>query len=109
MIQPFYDRLLAVGYSIGPLSSGSYPWLSSPSPANDYAMANIGQVKFLFSFDLNISSDGSGIPDWWKNDFFPGTTVDPGGYSAGNGLTNLENYQDGINPKIQLQVNVIVQ
>ena len=36
--------LIAVGYT------DKYPWTDSPNPPNDYAMANIGQVKNLFSF-----------------------------------------------------------
>ncbi len=45
--KPFYDRLIEVGYT------NAYPWPESSTNRNDYAMANIGQVKYLFSFDLN--------------------------------------------------------
>jgi hypothetical protein len=109
LLQPFYDRLLAVGYTLGPLSSGSYPWTAGGLSPSDYNAANIGQLKFLFDFDLTLSSDGSGIPNWWEHAFFPGETVNPNGYSSSDGLTNLENYVDGINPTVQLEVNVIVQ
>jgi hypothetical protein len=107
LVQPFYDRLLALGYTEGPLSSGSYPWVGGT--ANDYALANLGQLKYLFSFNVKHSSDGTGIPDWWENKFFPRQTVDPNGVSSGDGLTNLENYLDGVNPNVQLEVNVFVQ
>ena len=42
--QPFYDRLISLGYAT------QYPWTGAANP-NDYAVANIGQVKNLFSFD----------------------------------------------------------
>ena len=109
LTQPIYDRLLAVGYTLGPLSSGTYPWVSSGLAAKDFAVANQGQLKYLFSFDATLSSDGSGIPDWWEKDFFPGQIVNPNGYSFNDGLTNIQNYLDGINPKVQLEVEVIVQ
>ena len=72
LAQPFYDRLLSLGYTAGPLSSGTYPWLSSGHAANDYAVANLGQLKYLFSFDLVADANGNGIPDWQ-----PG--IDPAG------------------------------
>jgi len=43
---PFYDRLIAIGYST------NYPWAGSTNAPNDFAMANIGQLKNLFSFDV---------------------------------------------------------
>jgi len=54
LAQPFYDQLLAAGYSGPPLTTGTYPWIGLV--ANDYAMANIGQVKNLFSFDVSYIS-----------------------------------------------------
>jgi hypothetical protein len=109
LAQPFYDRLLSVGYTLGPLISGTYPWATGGLTSNDYAVANIGQVKNLFSFDLTYSTDSSGVPAWWEDTFFPGETFNPTGISSSDGLTNIENYLDGINPKVQLEVTVIVQ
>jgi hypothetical protein len=45
--QKFYDR-------IGPrVGETNYPWTypTQPASTNDYAPANIGQVKYIFSFD----------------------------------------------------------
>ncbi len=56
--QPFYDHLIAEGFA------SAYPW-EGGTPA-DYAIANQGQLKNLFSFDLDaIDSNGDGIPDWF--------------------------------------------
>ncbi|PAW79530.1 MAG: hypothetical protein B9S32_03055 [Verrucomicrobia bacterium Tous-C9LFEB] len=49
--KPFYDVLNTVGYTNTAVAS-PYPWSGLESSANDYAMANIGQAKNLFSFDL---------------------------------------------------------
>jgi hypothetical protein len=102
--QPFYDRLMAVGYFGSPLTSGTYPWIGHT--AEDYAMANIGQLKYAFSFDLTYSTAGTGIPDWWVQEYYPsGSTfggvfgVDPNAIAPmGYGITNLEAYQLGLNP-----------
>jgi hypothetical protein len=115
LAQPFYDRLMALGYfgppilvtGTTPLTTGTYPWAAPGAIANDYAMANIGQVKNLFSFDVTYSSavNASGIPDWWINLYYPGliasgTTVNPAGYVAWSGsqVTILGAYQNGWNP-----------
>jgi len=56
LAQPFYDRLLDLGYTGPPLTSGTYPWAVSHTPPNDNAVANIGQLKNLFTFDLTHGS-----------------------------------------------------
>lgn len=53
----FYDRLISIGLT------DTYPWLKSQSMPDDFAVANIGQVKNLFSFDIpapNILDDSRG-------------------------------------------------
>ena len=61
--QPYYDRLIEFGEAV------DYPW-SSTSVTNDYALANIGQVKHLFSFDVLVSTnsdfDADGMADLWE-------------------------------------------
>jgi hypothetical protein len=100
LVQPFYDRLLAVGYSgtSGPLTSGTYPWTGKS--ANDYAVANIGQLKYLFSFDVEYSSTGSPIPDWWLDLYDLPLTTSTSAYiswSAGQ-LTYLQAYENALDP-----------
>jgi hypothetical protein len=97
MAKPFYDRLIAVGYTTG------YPWTDSPTPANDYAVANIGQVKNLFRFDFTKNSDSDGLPDWWETRY----GLDPqnangiqggSGDFDGDGVSNLEEFLQRRNP-----------
>ena len=63
----FLNRLIAVGYT------NAYPWASSTN-ANDYAMANIGQAKQLFAWNLALTGT-DGLPTWWKN--YWSTHLDP--------------------------------
>jgi hypothetical protein len=101
LAQPFYDWLLTVGYTQGPLASGTYPWIASGLAANDYAVANIGQAKNLFSFDVTYSSAGNGIPDWWVGKYFPtltDATLPPYALWSGSQVTILQAYQNGWNP-----------
>jgi hypothetical protein len=111
---PFYNCLVDAGYIYQDATSGNwiYPWLdgdfrehtekypwerSSASGATaNYAAANIGQAKFLFSFDpgaidLNSDPGGNGIPDWWERRFFGGTVdVDLGDDEDNDGYSNLK-------------------
>lgn len=48
--QPFYDRLIALGIV------DRYPWPNSIELPDDFAAANIGQVKNLFSFQISPSN-----------------------------------------------------
>ena len=90
LAQPFYDRLIQIGYA------SAYPWDISGPPASDFSMVNVGQTKNLFAFDLSASTGE--LPAWWTNYYFPGQAgVDPNS-AAGNGLTNLQSYQQGKDP-----------
>lgn len=113
LVKPIYDRLLGLGYSQGPLMSGTYPWIGSSGSANDFAMANIGQVKNLFSFNLSVMANP--IPASWQAGYFGGGGIDPAADSDGDGVTNLQEYLNGTDPNVKdntavkLNVNVIVQ
>lgn len=63
--KPFYDMLNSVGYTNSAIAPYNlYPWVTAGAgAANDYAMANIGQAKNLFSFDLtNFNQPDYTIP-----------------------------------------------
>jgi len=52
--QPFYDRLWELGmtnaYPAGVTTK--YPWDSSTNSPTDYALVNVGQIKYIFSFKV---------------------------------------------------------
>ena len=132
----FYDRFVAVGFNsasagwpAGMLLSGQtgYPWQEYVAPEN-HALANIGQAKFLFAWDLSawagLDSSGDGVPDYigalwagvpeaWKENIINSpnssfydpdglimTTADlhPLGDYDGDGRSNLQEYLDGTDP-----------
>jgi len=86
---PFYDRL-----------NLSYPWVGAPA-TNDYAVANIGQVKNLFAFNPANDSDGDGMPDWWerKYGFCATNALDAASDANGNGISNVEEYMRNTDPR----------
>jgi len=102
VIQPFFDRLLAIGYTgtSGLLSTGTYPWIYSGASPQDYSMASVGQIKYMFSFDPTFESNPANLlPDWWQLNYFgmlgiSGTNLSP----SGNGYTDFQEYQMGWNP-----------
>lgn len=102
LAKPFYDRLAQAGYQGQPLSSGqTYPWTASTSDDSDYAIANIGQVKFLFSFYFTSGgedSDGDGMGDDWERYYFGNLNQGAAGDSDGDGLSNAEENQIGTDP-----------
>ena len=52
---PFYDQLtLLSATNVWPegMLVGPYPWSGSANSSQDYAIANIGQLKYLFSFQF---------------------------------------------------------
>ena len=78
---PLYDFLFAhlavpgvANYYAPVYPSGSalpYPWSGSTNLPNDYALATIGQAKYVFGFNLgwlgmaNTNAWANGVPDWW--------------------------------------------
>lgn len=103
----FYDRLNEVIFSQWPDSMNidvatGYPWSSVGNGGDDYALANQGQLKFLFSWDpaiwLSADTNGDGLPDWLQQYMLslnPNGDVDPNGDFDGDGISNIDEYQNG--------------
>lgn len=88
---PFYARLIRIGFL------QEFPWGSSTNSA-DYAMANIGQLKNLFGFDLGIDSDADTLPDIWECEYFRNLNQTAPNDPDGDLLSNAEEYANGTNP-----------
>lgn len=73
--QPFYDRFAELDYQPNGIqlhdpASYPYPWNDATPVENNYLPANVGQLKYVFSFELNRWGTGFepwlGVPDAWK-------------------------------------------
>ncbi len=101
-----YQRLIAVGYNtkqnlIDHGATGwayDYPWNPSTPVGENYAPANLGQLKWVFSFSLtgfstdNVDANGNHMSDAWevRAGFNPFVVNDPNADLDGDGLTNLQ-------------------
>ena len=92
LAQPFYDRLIDEGYT------NAYPWTAATTDDVDYASANIGQVKHLFSFDLTVDCDSDSLSGWWELEHFGDLGQTGSGDSDGDGYTNSQEYSGGTDP-----------
>jgi hypothetical protein len=88
--RPFYERL---GLS-------AYPPVQPGASGNDFALANVGQAKFLFGFDPHSDDfDGDGLPNAWEgangtDPLVQDAAADP----DGDGLSNLDECLLGSDP-----------
>ncbi len=115
--QPYYDRLNAVGYNTtvdiqkrvgGDVAwTSPYPWNPVKADAAGNTTAQVGQLKFVFGFDLirfkiadDLSTNREGLPDKWivahgLDPFDPNTaSEDP----DKDDLNNMEEYQSNSDP-----------
>ncbi|MDB6151992.1 MAG: hypothetical protein JWL90_445 [Chthoniobacteraceae bacterium] len=95
--KPFYDRLSKAGYN------APYPWQGRELAADDLALANIGQLKSIFSFDVRPldsihDSNRNGIPDWWENLYLGHLINNPNDDKDGDGIPDAQEYLAGGNP-----------
>ncbi|MEI9897067.1 MAG: hypothetical protein WDN28_25195 [Chthoniobacter sp.] len=68
---------------------------------DDWSVANLGQLKSVFRFDLTPSTLHNGLPDWWVLAWQLGSVTDPGLAGAdtdGDGVSNLQEYLNGTDP-----------
>ncbi len=94
--KPFWDQLISVQYATG------HPWADITSP-DDFAVANVGQVKNLFSFDLTATdesrdTDADQLPDWWEKFHFENITATAGDDPDADGASNLQELLNGTDP-----------
>jgi len=91
--KPFYDQLIAIGYT------DRYPWADSTISPQDHSLANVGQLKALFAFDLRtVHHPDNPLPTWWQLFYFGHANVDPDHDADGDGFTNYEEYLFATDP-----------
>lgn len=116
-----FDRLTGLNAVLSPAQtdSSAFPWIGMPvMSAGGQSVAFLSVGSSLVSGDLNrvsdaftigVDSDGDGIPDYWMMEYFSHPTGQAGDLSlasddaAGDGISNLQAYLDGINPTNAMQ------
>ncbi|WP_269524937.1 hypothetical protein [Coraliomargarita parva] len=118
--KPFYDRLNSpfVGLDTRDMNRESldiYPWTLDGTDDEDLALATLGQLKFVFSFDLSglslphgfVDSDDDGLADVWEwrviqSDLSDNvrslSEVKPGDDFDADRISNLEEFFASTNP-----------
>ncbi len=92
-----YDRLMEEGITNAP------PWTTNTvADDSDYAIANLGQLKHVFNFDLTCDTDSDGMLDQWEMEYFGDLDETANGDPDSDGLINQDEYIFGSNPQIGL-------
>jgi len=92
---PFHDRLKAEGYHT---NAWYYPWTETTTDDVEYAVANIGQLKHLFDFDLTTDTDSDGLPDWWEMFYFGDLDENAAGDTDSDSYDNSTEFNYGSDP-----------
>jgi hypothetical protein len=76
------------------------PWSASSSDDDNYALVNLGQLKYVFSFSISsdIDSDSDGLLDSWEAAWFGGLSMSGTGNQDGDALSNRAENLAGSNP-----------
>ncbi len=104
LAKPFYDRIQELAAAIPqivdarPMSDAEvYPWTADRTiDDDDFAQANLGQVKYAFSFDFDRDADG--LPDWWEMARFGNLNQDHDDNPDADPMDNLAEYKAGTSP-----------
>lgn len=92
----FYQRLAVIGQDPG-LPAQPYPWNGSNSPVDDWAMINIGQLKYTFGFNISAynwtgDADHDRLGDSWETSYLGGTSASATDDDDDDELSNLAEY-----------------
>ena len=110
----FYDRLAElpetyVSYGSEVVANGKYPRVqeegTTEEVASDDSVVNVGQLKNTFAWSLTSvasdDSDGDGLPDSWEMKYFGNlTTANGSSCYNGDGISDLQKYQQGKDPTL---------
>jgi Glucodextranase, domain B/Bacterial TSP3 repeat len=114
--EPFYVLLESAGYIGAPLASGIHrPWSAATMDDDAFAAVNLGQLKYVFSFDISnlseyvIDDDQDELPDLWEIQYFGSIASyteadDP----DGDGVSNWDELQQGTDPFVPLGARLVI-
>jgi len=97
VVSLFYERLIRAGVT------NAYPWSATAADDADYAIANLGQLKNMFSFVFpdfysGEDSDGDGMPDVWEMYCFGSLSHTANEDTDHDGLYNLAEFWQHTDP-----------
>jgi hypothetical protein len=105
---PFYTRLHAAApawLEAERILNGTnhpnsiFPWTAETTDDANKAIANIGQLKAVFSLRFEgLDSDGDGLPDAWELQHFTNLDQTSSGDPDNDGLTNAQELAIGTDP-----------
>jgi pimeloyl-ACP methyl ester carboxylesterase len=64
------------------------------------SVAQNGRINLFIRLKSWASSDRSGLPDWWELEYFGTNGVDPNANPMGDGWSNIQKFQNGMNPNV---------
>lgn len=122
--KPFYKRLngisptwvegqlQAAGLTLGtsyfqdPSDACFYPWNPATPAAENYKLANVGQLKLVFCLHFGQSTDGDSLPDLWEHALiaaYPGwgltlDSITDTSDHDGDGLADLQEFNNRTDP-----------
>ncbi len=91
--KPFYDRMMEEGFP-----EEKNPVDQTLAMEKNQMPATIADLKRFFGFSLDKDEDNNGLVDWWEEGYFKGTGQSPDEDADGDGLTNLEEFQQRSDP-----------
>jgi len=108
LARPFYDRIQQVWTNSPYITNArpigvtnTYPWTTTTNDDSSYAIANVGQLKYAFSFGFDrVDSDGDNLPDAWELAYFGNLSQTGTGSYLGDGISNYQKWLEGRNPKV---------
>jgi len=74
------------------------------SEVTNYSVTTVSMAGrpslFFKALAASLDSFDIGIPDWWQLKYFGYVGIDPSGDPMGDGWSNLQKYQNGMNPNV---------
>ncbi len=82
------------------LSTGFFILGSELTNWTAMSLPGVSMTNNAFFRIRSWADDGSGLPIWWQMQYFGTNGVDPYGDPMGDGRSNLQKFQNGMNPNV---------
>jgi hypothetical protein len=105
----FLNNTIAdIEYELLVTTNPNVPWTVAQtligSETTNYTVTTVpltnAETVFFNALAYTLDSDNVGIPDWWQLKYFGYVGIDPNGDPAGDGWSNIQKYENGMNPNV---------